>query len=78
MRSSHLIIDHYNQLRPESDDQLIPGPGQRARPADEPERHLHLVHRQLRLLQEQPPQLEGAQSLRNLIFYRMLCSTTSL
>ena len=39
------------------------GFGDRSRPAVEPERDLHLVHRQLRLLQEQPTQLEGEELL---------------
>ena len=39
------------------------GFGDRSRPTVEPERDLHLVHRQLRLLQEQPAQLEGEELL---------------
>ena len=41
----------------------MPGFGNGSRAAVEPERDLHLVHRQLRLLQEQPAQLEGEELL---------------
>ena len=42
---------------------VLPGLSDGSRPAVEPERDLHLVHWQLRLLQEQPTQLEGERLL---------------